>query len=139
VKKIYMEKALKQAQKALKKGEIPIGAVIVKDDKIIATAYNQKEKTKNAINHAEIIAIKRACKKINDWRLNECELYVTLEPCMMCLGAAQQARIKKIYFGTPQKKIYNLKNDNNLIAIQDTEIQKNCSNLLKMFFKNKRD
>ena len=83
----YMKIALKQAEKALKYNEVPVGCVIVKNNKIIAKAYNKKEKTKNVIQHAEIIAISKACKKIKNWRLDNCEIYITMEPCMMCSGA----------------------------------------------------
>ena len=91
----YMKQALKQAKKAYEKEEIPVGAVIVKNNKIIARAYNKKEETNNSINHAEIIAIQKASKKLGSWRLTDCEMYVTLEPCSMCAGALIQARIKK--------------------------------------------
>ena len=93
-----MKIALKNAKKALKHDEVPVGAVIVKNNKIISQAYNKKEKTKNVINHAEIIAISKACKKLKTWRLDDCEIYITMEPCMMCSGAIEQARIKKIIY-----------------------------------------
>ena len=105
----FMEAAFKEAQKAYKLGEMPVGAVIVKNGKIIGKGYNKKEKTKNAIMHAEIIAIEKACKKNKDWRLNDCEMYVTLEPCTMCMGAIVESRIKKVYCAIKNKKsnLYN--------------------------------
>lgn len=95
----YMDIALNEAKKALAKGEIPVGAVIVKDNIVIAKAHNTREKTQNALAHAEIIAIDQACNCLNNWRLEDCDLYVTLEPCPMCCGAILQSRIKNVYFG----------------------------------------
>ncbi len=103
-KEYFMKEALKEAKKAYKKLEVPVGTVIVKNGEIIARAYNQKESKKNATKHAEIIAIEKACKKIDNWRLNDCELYVTLEPCPMCAGAIMNSRIKKVYIGTMEEK-----------------------------------
>ena len=100
----YMKEALKQAQKAYDINEVPVGAIIVKDDKIIARAYNLKETKQDTTKHAEIIAIQKASKKLNAWRLTDCEMYVTLEPCSMCAGAIIQARIKKVYIGTMDSK-----------------------------------
>ena len=99
-----MKQALKEAEKALKKLEVPVGAIIVKDNKIISRAYNLKEIKKDTTYHAEIEAIKKASKKLNSWRLNDCEMYVTLEPCAMCAGAIINSRIKKLYFGTSDEK-----------------------------------
>ena len=99
VKIKYMKEALKEAKKAYEKDEIPVGAVIVKDGKIIARAHNMKEEKNDTTKHAEIIAIQKASKKINSWRLNNCEMYVTLEPCTMCAAAISFARIEKLYFG----------------------------------------
>ena len=98
-KEYFMKEALKEAKKAYKKLEVPVGVVIVKDEKIIARAYNQKESKNSPIKHAEIIAIEKACKKLNNWRLNDCDMYITLEPCSMCAGAIINSRIKKIYLG----------------------------------------
>ena len=92
---IFMREALKEAKKAYGKLEIPVGAIIVKDGKIISRGYNQKEGKKDSTRHAEIIAIQKACKKLNSWRLLDCEMYVTLEPCSMCAGAIIQSRINK--------------------------------------------
>ena len=94
----YINETFKQAKKAYKKNEIPVGCIIVKNNKIIAKSYNRVEKTKKCTNHAEIIAINRASKKIKNWRLNDCEMYVTLEPCQMCKSAIKLSRIKKVYY-----------------------------------------
>lgn len=100
----FMKSALKEAEKAEKIGETPVGAVIVKDGKIIARGYNRRETKKNALMHAEIIAIDKACKKLGGWRLIGCDIYVTLEPCPMCTGAIIQSRINNVYFGAYDKK-----------------------------------
>ena len=133
----YMKLALQQAKKAYKYEEVPVGAVIVKNNKIIAKAYNKKEKTKNVAKHAEIIAISKACKKLKNWRLDDCEIYVTMEPCMMCCGAIEQSRIKKI--------IYGVKNENygSTELLKNVEIisqvcEKECRELVQSFFKKRR-
>ena len=100
----FMREAIKQAKIAFKKGEIPIGAVIVKDGKIIARGRNKREEMSLATAHAEIIAINAACKKLKDWRLTGCEMFVTIEPCVMCAGAILNARMKKVYFGAEELK-----------------------------------
>ena len=100
----FMKKAIEQAKKALSADEVPIGAVIVKDGKIIARAFNQMEKTQLATAHAEILAINKACKKLKSWRLDGADMYVTLEPCPMCAGAIVNARIKSVYFGAYEPK-----------------------------------
>ena len=102
----YYEEIIRLAKKAYKKGEVPVGAIVVKDGKILAKAYNMVEKDKNATLHAEILAIKKASKKLKNWRLNGCEMYVTLEPCDMCTGAIKLSRISKVYYMVK-------KNDNN--------------------------
>lgn len=133
----YMKIALKEANKALKHGEIPVGAVIVKNNKIISKAYNKREKSKNVIKHAEILAIIKACKKLKNWRLCDCEIYVTLEPCMMCCGAIEQSRIKKIIYGCKNinngktKELKNVELFPNVCEIESKE-------LLQSFFKNRR-
>ena len=99
-----MKEALKEARKAFKIGEVPIGAVIVYNDKIIARGYNKREKNQETLSHAELIAIKKANKAIGSWRLEDCSLYVTLEPCSMCAGAIIQARIKNVYFAASDLK-----------------------------------
>jgi len=100
----FMKKTIDVAKKALKYDEVPIGAIVVCDDKIVATGYNKKNKTKNPLDHAEIIALRRASKKIGDWRLNSCILYSTLEPCIMCAGAIIHYRIRRVVFGVPEPK-----------------------------------
>ena len=133
----YMKIAIKEANKAFKNNEVPVGAVIVKNNKIIAKAYNRREKTKNVINHAEIIAVTKACKKTKNWRLDDCEIYITMEPCMMCSGAIQQSRIKKIIYGVKNEKYgysSNLKNIEIISQICENE----CKNLVQSFFKKKR-
>jgi tRNA(adenine34) deaminase len=100
----FMKKTIDVAKKALKYDEVPIGAIVVCDDKIVATGYNKKNKTKNPLDHAEIIALRRASKKFGDWRLNSCILYSTLEPCIMCAGAIIHYRIRRVVFGVPEPK-----------------------------------
>ena len=100
----FMKEALRQADKAFQIGETPVGAVIIKDGKIIARGYNRRETKKNALMHAEITAIDRACKKLGGWRLCGCDIYVTLEPCPMCAGAIVQARLDNVFFGAYDKK-----------------------------------
>ena len=143
----YMKEALKEAQKAYKKLEIPVGAVIVKDGKIIAKAHNIKEEEKDTTKHAEIIAIQKASKKLNTWRLNDCEMYVTLEPCSMCAGAIIQARLKKVYIGTMDEKtgacgsVLNLLKDykfNHEVQIETGLLEENCKKILQDFFKELR-
>ena len=140
----FMKEALKQAKKAYEKKEIPV----VKNNKIIARAYNKKEETQNAIQHAEIIALQKASRKLNSWRLTDCEMYVTLEPCSMCAGALIQARIKKVYIGTMDEKtgscgsVLNLLEDytfNHKVEIETGIMQKQCEKLLKQFFKELRN
>ncbi len=104
-KKEYMLEALSEAKKAKSIGEVPIGAVIVKDDKVIAKAHNLRESKKNALMHAEIIAINEASKFLDSWRLIDCDLYVTVEPCPMCAGAILQARIRNLYFGATDEGV----------------------------------
>ena len=147
-KEKFMLEALKQAKKAYNKEEIPVGAIRVRDGKIIARAYNRKEEKKDTTQHAEIIAIKKASKKLNAWRLQDCEMYVTLEPCAMCAGALIQARIKKVYIGTMDKKtgacgsVLNLLGDytfNHKVEIETGIVQEKCEKILKDFFKNLRN
>ena len=148
MKEKYMQQALNEAKKAYEKEEVPIGAVIVKDNKIIARAHNIKESTNNPCGHAEILAIQKACKKINDWRLEECEMYVTLEPCMMCAGAIIQSRINKIYIGALDIKtgavISKLKGFDDLKFNHKVEyevgiMEEEGSKILKDFFKKLRN
>ncbi len=104
MEKHFMQEALKLAKQAYDNDEIPIGAVIVKDDKIIGRGYNKREKEQKVISHAEINAIKEANEYLNSWRLDDCEMYVTMEPCMMCTGAIIQSRIKKVFYGAKRMK-----------------------------------
>lgn len=143
----FMKQALKEAEKAYKKLEVPVGAVIVKDGKIIARGYNQKETKKDTTKHAEIIAIQKASKKLGSWRLIDCEMYVTLEPCSMCAGAIINSRLKKIYIGTRDEKtgavgsVLNLLEDykfNHKVEIESGIMQKECEKILKDFFKELR-
>lgn len=144
--KEYMKLALIEAEKSIKYGDVPVGAIIVRNNKVIAKAYNEKEKKKNAIKHAEIIVIEKACKKLKTWYLDDCDLYVTLEPCLMCCGAIIQSRIKNVYYSTESKKfgyvesINELLNDkNNHIPNVHTGLEKEQSaKLLIDFFKDKR-
>ena len=146
-KEIYMKEALKQAKKAYEKEEIPVGAIIVKNNKIIARAYNQKEIKCDTTKHAEIIAIQKASKKLKSWRLTDCEMYVTLEPCSMCAGALIQSRIKKVYIGTMDEKtgasgsVLNLFQDykfNHQVEVERNVLKDECENILKQFFKELR-
>ena len=143
-KEYFMKEALKQAKKAYNKLEVPVGVVIVKDNKIIARAYNQKEMKNNPIKHAEIVAIEKACKKLNNWRLNDCEMYVTLEPCPMCAGAIVNSRIKKIYIGAVQEKTGACGSKTNIIEEYKSEakvevefgiLKERCLDIVQDFFK----
>ena len=143
----FMKEALKEAQKAKDKMEIPVGAVIVKDNKIIARAHNQKETKFDTTKHAEILAIQKASKKLKSWRLIDCEMYVTLEPCTMCAGAIINSRIKKVYIGTQDPKtgavgsILNLFKDfkfNHIVEFETGIMQHECEKILKNFFKELR-
>ena len=147
MKEKFMKEALKQAQKAYDKLEVPVGAVIVKDGKIIARAYNQKEEKNDTTNHAEILAIKKASKKLGSWRLLDCDMYVTLEPCSMCAGALIQSRIRKVYIGASDEKtgacgsVLNLLEDfkfNHKVAVEKGVMQEECETMLKNFFKELR-
>jgi len=132
--KKYMKEAYKEAVKAYKNDEVPVGVVIVKDDKIIARAYNKVEKEKDATKHAEIIAISKASKKLKNWRLNDCDLYVTLEPCMMCKTAIELARIRNVYYCVDKSENDIFKSNFNKID----DYKKESLNLLKDFFKERR-
>lgn len=143
----YIKLALKEAQKAQKIDEVPIGCVIVKDDKVIARGHNLRETKKNVIKHAEMVAIEKACKKLDSWRLVDCELYVTLEPCAMCAGAIYQARIKKVVFGANDLKggalggnfdLYK-ENLNHYPEVQKGVLKEECSSIISCYFKNKRN
>lgn len=143
----FMKEALKEARKAYGKEEVPIGAVIVKDNKIISRAHNLRETKKQACAHAEILAIEKACKKLGAWRLEDCDLYVTLEPCVMCAGAIINSRIRKLYIGTMDEKggavgsKINLLEDiklNHIVEVESGICKEECSQILKDFFKELR-
>lgn len=131
--------ALDEAKKAYELDEIPVGCVIFREDEIVGCGYNRKESESNAILHAEIIAIDEACRKLGTWRLEECCLYVTLKPCMMCMGAIMESRIKKVYYGTENnsEQMYNLNKVSRLISLYNLE-NNDCSRILSDFFKKKR-
>lgn len=143
----YMQEAIKEAVKAKNKKEVPIGAVIVKNGKIIARSHNLREKKKNALMHAEIIAIDKACKKINNFRLEDCDLYVTVEPCIMCAGAIIQSRIRKVYYGADDLKYGAVKSVANTFDIKSNHkvefeaglCKVECEELIKIFFKELRE
>lgn len=144
----YMKAALKEARKAYDKEEVPIGAVIVKDDKIIARAHNLRESSAEATAHAEILAIKKACKKLGAWRLEDCDMYVTLEPCPMCAGALINARIKNVYIGAMDQKggavgsKLNLLTDykfNHTVNVESGILADECVKILQDFFKKLRN
>lgn len=143
----FMKEAIKRAKKAASIDETPVGAVIVYEGKIIASGYNKREIKKNALMHAEIVAIDRACKKIGAWRLSQCEMYVTLEPCPMCSGAIINSRIKKLYFGAYDKKagccgsvtnLFEAGMFNHDVEVQGGIMQEECSKILSEFFKELR-
>lgn len=141
----FMEIALLEAKKAFKLDETPVGCVIVRNGEIIAKAYNKRETKKNALCHAEIIAIDKACKKLGGWRLLDCDIYVTLEPCPMCMGAIIGARIENVYFGAYDKKAGALGSVCDLshalphkVGFTGGIMEKECSEILSCFFKNLR-
>lgn len=143
----FMKSAVKQAQIAKTKDEVPIGAVIVLDGKIIARAHNLMEKTQLATAHAEILAINKACKKLKSWRLDNAEMYVTIEPCAMCAGAIANARIKKVYFGAYEPKSgsavskFNVLSNsglNHTVEFEGGIMEETCANIIKNYFKAKR-
>ena len=130
----FMLEALKEAKKAYKKGEVPVGAVIIKNNKIIAKSYNKIEKKQDSTNHAEINVIKLASKKLKNWRLIDCDLYITLEPCDMCKGAIKNSRIKNVYFLVSKKQENIQKTTYKIIKNYQIEYL----DLLQGFFKEKR-
>lgn len=144
----YMKEAIKQAKRAMKVKEVPIGCVIVYKDEIIGRGYNRRMTDKNTLSHAELNAIKKASKKLDDWRLDDCEMYVTTEPCQMCAGAIVQARIKKVYIGCMNPKagcagsIMNLLQVdafNHQVESESGLLEEECRGLLKEFFRKLRE
>lgn len=144
----YMAAALKQAKKAYELGEVPIGCVVVHDGKIIARGYNRRNTDKNTLSHAEITAINKASKVMGDWRLEGCELYVTLEPCQMCAGALVQSRIDRVVIGCMSPKsgcagsvlnLLQMEEFNHQVEIERGVLEDECSNLLTEFFVHLRE
>lgn len=145
MKEKFMKAALKRAKKALLAGEVPIGAVVVLDGKVISGGYNKRTKKQIATAHAEIEAIEKACKKLKSWRIPECEIYVTLEPCPMCLGAMLNARVKKVYFGAYEAKGRSMTNElaasnllNHTLQVEGGVLEKECAEILSAFFSDMR-
>ena len=143
----YMRQAMKLARKAAELGEVPIGCVIEYQGKIIGRGYNRRKTDKNTLAHAEIIAIRKACKNMGDWRLEDCTLYVTLEPCQMCAGAIVQARVKKVVIGCMNPKagcagsilnVLQMEEFNHQVEIERGVLEGECSAMLTEFFKSLR-
>ncbi len=143
----YMKLALRQAKRAIKYGEVPIGCVIVCDGEIVGTGYNKRNTKKTTLAHAELIALDRASRKLGDWRLEGCTMYVTLEPCQMCAGAIVQSRIDRVVIGTMNPKagcagsilnILQMKEFNHQVDITTGVLEKECTDLLQSFFKDLR-
>ncbi|GHU63911.1 tRNA-specific adenosine deaminase [Clostridia bacterium] len=143
----YMKQALNQAKKAYQQGEVPIGCVIVYQDKIIGRGYNKRKKEKSPLAHAELIAIKKASKTLGDWRLEDCSLYVTLEPCQMCSGAIVQARIPKVFIGCQNPKagcagsildLFHVAEFNHQVNVEHGVLAEESQALLKQFFQELR-
>ena len=144
----YMKQAIRQAKRAYALGEVPIGCVIVYEDKIIARGYNRRNTDKNTLSHAEITAIRRASKKLGDWRLEGCTMYVTLEPCQMCAGALVQARIDKVVIGCMNPKagcagsvlnLLQMPEFNHQVEVERGVCREECSGILKQFFRELRE
>ena len=143
----YMSLALKEAEKAVIEDEVPVGAVIVCDDKIIARAHNQRDGLKLTYAHAEMLAINKANKKLGSWRMPECDIFITLEPCIMCMGAIIQSRIRNIYYGAKDPKggavvssinVLEAKNINHHPNVVGGIMEEECSKIISEYFKNKR-
>lgn len=144
---IYMKEAIRQAKKAYALGEVPIGCVIVYEGRIIGRGYNRRTADKNTLAHAEIIAIRKACRKMGDWRLEDCTMYVTLEPCQMCSGAIVQSRMKKVVVGCMNPKagcagsilnLLQMEEFNHQVELETGVLEAECSTLMKQFFKELR-
>jgi len=143
----FMLLALKEAEKSAALDEVPVGAIIVKDNKVIARGHNLREKSNDPTSHAEINAIRKACKKLGSWRLEDCTIYVTIEPCSMCAGTLLWTRIKKIVYGAPDLKggalgssfnLFDVKNINHHPEVVGGILNKECGELVSHFFKEKR-
>ena len=144
----YMREAIKQAKKAYALGEVPIGCVIVYEDKIIGRGYNRRTIDKNTLAHAEMMAIKKASKKMDDWRIEDCTMYVTLEPCQMCSGAIVQSRMKKVVIGCMNPKagcagsilnLLQMEEFNHQVELEIGVLGEECSAMMKQFFKELRE
>ena len=144
----YMKEAIRQAKKAAALGDVPIGCVIVYQDKIIGRGYNRRMADKTVLAHAEIIAMRKACKKMGDWRLEDCTMYVTLEPCQMCAGAIVQSRMKEVVIGCMNPKagcagsilnILQMKQFNHQAEMENGILEKECADMLSTFFKELRE
>ena len=144
----FMSLALKEAEKAYLEDEVPIGAIIVKDNKVISKGHNRREHKNDVTSHAEIEAIKKASKKIKDWQLIDCDIYVTIEPCLMCTGAIIQSHIRNIYYGSEDPKggalvsnieLEEVKNINHYPHIEGGILKEECSSIMKKYFKEKRE
>ena len=144
----FMKEAIKEAKKAELIDEVPIGCVIVKDDKVIARGHNVRETKKTPLGHAEIIAIDKASKKLGAWRLQDCDIYITLEPCIMCAGAIIQSRIRHVYYGAKDPKggaiessinVLDAKSINHHPEITSGILEEECSNIISQYFKRKRE
>ena len=143
----FMKEAIKEAKKAELIDEVPIGCVIVKDDKIISRGHNVRESKKTPLGHAEIVAIEKACKKVGGWRLEDCDIYITLEPCIMCSGAIIQSRINKVYYGASDPKggalgssinVLEANNINHHPEVVSGVLKEECSSIITNYFKAKR-
>lgn len=141
-KEKFMRAAIARAKRGLAQGEVPVGAVVVCGGKIVGSGYNRRTKTQMATAHAEMYAIDRACRKLKSWRIPECDLYVTLEPCPMCMGAALNARIRKIYFGAYEQKGRSMTAEladsnllNHKVEVEGGVLEEECSQLLSGFFR----
>lgn len=144
----YMREAIRQAKKAYALDEVPIGCVIVCDGKIIARGYNRRNTDKNTLSHAELIAIRKAAKKLGDWRLEECTMYITLEPCQMCAGAMMQARLTEAVIGSMNPKagcagsvlnILEMDGFNHKVQVTRGVLEEECSQMLSSFFRELRE
>lgn len=144
----YMREALRQARKAWKLGEVPIGCVIVKDEKIIARGYNRRNTDKNTLAHAELLAIRRASRAVGDWRLEDCTMYITLEPCQMCAGAIVQARIPRVVIGSRNPKagcagsilnLLNIPRFNHQAELTEGVLGEECAAMMTNFFRELRE